>query len=220
VVQHVPYEGPGLIGVLLREAGHRVTVHRMWAGDTLPAVGEIDGLVVLGGPMGALDDDTHPHLQAERALLTRAVAAGLPVLGVCLGAQLLAVAYGGTLSSGATYEVGPGEVTLTPEAAVDPAFAGLGPTLPVVHWHEDTVTLPEGAALLARSGPTPVQAFRLGGRAYGFQFHVEIDQETAAVLRPELLAAGVALPSDAVEAVMGVGRSLLERVLGTHPGWL
>lgn len=243
VVQHVPFEGPALIADALREAGHRVAVHRMWEGDPLPAVDALDGLVVLGGPMGALDDAAHPYLKSERELLASAVAAGLPVLGVCLGAQLLAVAHGAPLHSGATHEVGTGTVTLTPEAAEDPVFVGVGvgpdrmgtstvgtgalgtsttgpdpmgagTTLPVVHWHEDIVGLPAGATLLAHSPLTPVQAFRIGPRAYGFQFHVETDRAAAAGLRPHL-PAGTELPDAELESIAATGRRLLRALVAT-----
>jgi GMP synthase-like glutamine amidotransferase len=182
VVQHLEPEGPVLIGEALRAAGVEVVVVRPDRGQPIPAsVSGIDGLVVMGGPMSAGRDDGFPSRRAELALLHAAVEAGVPTLGVCLGAQLLAAAAGGSVEVGPELEVGWGTVTLAAAAADDPLVAGIGPEIPVLHWHGETFTLPPGAVLLASSDRYPHQAFRLGPAAWGIQFHLEVD--AAAVAR-------------------------------------
>jgi GMP synthase (glutamine-hydrolysing) len=172
VLQHVAYEGPGALATVI---GPPVSVVRLDLGHDVPApsaVAAMAGLVVMGGPMGVHDD--LPWLEPERALLRAATAAGLPVLGVCLGAQQLALALGGDVKQGPASEIGVGEVHLTTDA-IDDALFGPAPTpLPCVHWHGDTFTLPDGAVRLAGNEAYDNQAFRVGPRAYGLQFHVEV----------------------------------------------
>ena len=175
VLQHVPYEGPGALAPAIREAGADLQLVRIDNGDAVPSpddVGAIAGLVVMGGPMGVHDD--LPWLEAERALLRAAVDAALPVLGVCLGAQQLAAALGAEVVAGAEPECGVGEVHLTAAALADPVFAKAPTPLPCVHWHGDTFSLPAGAVRLAGNEAYENQAFRVGARAYGLQFHVEV----------------------------------------------
>ncbi|HMJ78625.1 MAG TPA: type 1 glutamine amidotransferase [Iamia sp.] len=182
VVQHLEPEGPVLIGEALHAAGVEVVVVRPDRGEPVPAsVDGLDGLVVMGGPMSARGDDGFPSRRAELALLGAAVEAEVPTLGVCLGAQLLAVAGGGEVEAGPELEVGWGTVVLSDAAAGDPLLAGIGPEVPVLHWHGETFTLPAGAVLLASSARYPHQAFRLGPAAWGLQFHLEVD--AAAVAR-------------------------------------
>lgn len=176
VLQHAPWEGPGLIARALVDVAPGVplvarTVVREQDPD-LPAPTDLAGLVVMGGPMNADDDARFPGLPAERRLLAAAVDADLPVLGVCLGMQLLARALGAPVHAGNGSEVG-----LAPVAVVgdDPVLAPLGPAPTVLHWHDDAADLPAGATLLARTTATPVQAFRAGS-ALGLQFHVEVDR--------------------------------------------
>jgi GMP synthase-like glutamine amidotransferase len=171
VVEHVENEGPGLIAQVADGCG--MNVQRVGAADPLPELDSVAGLVVMGGPMSVCDGE--PRLGAEVALLHDALTRGLPILGVCLGAQLLAAACGARVYHGDRgEEVGLGTVTLTEPANDDPLFAGCGDTLDVLHWHGDTFDLPRGACHLAGSDAYPNQAFRLGC-AYGFQFHLEVD---------------------------------------------
>jgi len=160
--------------------------------------------------MGVHDDEAHPWLAHERDLMAAAVAAKLPVLGVCLGAQQLAVALGGQVTTGPEREIGIGEVHLTRQAEVDAVFGPVGPTLPCMHWHRDTFSLPDGGVLLARSEFYPHQAFRYGERAYGLQFHVEITPPLAGQWRPHL-PPGVSMPAVDVAHINAVGRGLIER---------
>jgi GMP synthase (glutamine-hydrolysing) len=217
VVQHVPFEGPAMIDAALRAAGAEISVVRTDLGQRLPDAGDVDVLVVMGGPMAALDDAAHPHLADERALLRSCVEADVPVLGVCLGAQLLAAALGARVFPGPFPEIGPGTVTLTDAGAADPVLAaGAGPataTVPVLHWHGDTFDLPSGARLLASSPAYEHQAFRLG-QAYGLQFHVEMDQGAFDTVRPHL--PGDNLDPAACNRVEAAGR----RILSAWSTWL
>ncbi|MEV6130945.1 methyltransferase domain-containing protein [Streptomyces violaceusniger] len=175
IVEHVPHEGPYAIGVELEAAGLPVRACRTWAGDPVPAsLGGAAALVVMGGPAAAYED--FPGRTAELALIRTALEAEVPVLGVCLGAQLLAEAAGGRARPAPGPQIGWGEVRTAPAAHTDPLFADAPGRLPVLHWHGDTMDLPAGATLLASCDRYPVQAFRIGGSAWGLQFHLEVDK--------------------------------------------
>ncbi|MEW2492439.1 methyltransferase domain-containing protein [Streptomyces nodosus] len=175
IVEHAPQEGPYAIGTALEAAGLPVRVCRVWAGDRVPETADdLVGLVVMGGPMAAYDD--FPSRSAELALLRAALEAEIPVLGVCLGAQLLAVAAGGAGKPGGGTQIGWGDVRTTAAAAIDPLFAAIPGQSRVLHWHGDTMDLPTEATLLASCDRYPVQAFRIGRCAWGLQFHLEVDE--------------------------------------------
>lgn len=166
----------GLVGVALREAGARIDLRLMYAGDALPPdPSGHDGIVVLGGGQDALADAAHPYLPALAALMRAFGDAGKPVLGICLGSQILARGYGATNLLGRPVEIGWREVRATEAGKVDPVLAALGGAAPVFHWHSDTFTLPPGSVRLAASDQTENQAFRIGGAVYGIQFHFEAD---------------------------------------------
>jgi GMP synthase (glutamine-hydrolysing) len=217
VIQHVASEGPGLIAAVARAHGITLDVRRMDRGDSLRRADAIDGLVVLGGPMGADDAAAYPHLAAERRLLAEACALGIPVLGVCLGAQLLAAAHGARVYRGPAPEIGFGAVTLTVEGARDPVLGPSGPSVPAFHWHGDTFDLPAGAVHLAASDRYQHQAFRVGDTAYGLQFHVELDRALARDWA-HALPAGVALDEKRRAAVELTGRAVLHRFFDRVPG--
>jgi GMP synthase-like glutamine amidotransferase len=181
IVQHVEPEGPYAIGVALGARGVTVDLRRVFAGDALPTdVADTDGLVIMGGPMSATSDDGFPTRRAEIDLIGDALRRGLPTLGVCLGAQLLALAAGGAVFAGDHGpEIGWGPVELSEEAGADPLLSGLPQTLTVMHWHGDTYATPAGASALASSSTYEAQAFRIG-LAWGFQFHLEVDERAVA----------------------------------------
>ncbi len=178
VVDNYPETRLGLVGRALGEAGAVVDLRVMHAGDPLPeGHAEHDALVVFGGGQNALADDEHPYLP-HLAGLTRAFGeADKAVLGICLGAQIVARGHGATNILGRPIEFGWKKVTPTPAAADDPVLAALGAGAPLFHWHFDTFTLPPGAVHLAASEQTPHQAFRVGRAVYGIQFHFEADRE-------------------------------------------
>ena len=180
VFQHVGCETPGIFVDLLEKQNRPVETVRLYEGDRAPEdLSPYSGLLVMGGPMSVNDEDEHPWLVAEKALIAGAVRGGTPFWGSCLGVQLLASSLGGKVVRGPLPEVGILPVHATPEALVDPVFAGLAWPRPTLQWHQDTFDLPEGATLLATSPAYPNQAFRVGDVAYGVQFHVEVDEEMA-----------------------------------------
>jgi GMP synthase-like glutamine amidotransferase len=178
VVQHVEPESPFVIADALRGAGVTVDVRRVFAGDPLPLdLADADGLVVMGGPMSAVADDGFDTRVAEIGLLADAIDARVPTFGVCLGAQLLALAGGGAVAVGAAGpEVGWDTVELLASCREDALFAGLPDTLTVLHWHGDTFEIP-AAALRLGNRHYANQAFRVGVVAWGVQFHIEVTEE-------------------------------------------
>jgi GMP synthase-like glutamine amidotransferase len=216
VVQHTATEGPGLLSGVMDEAGAIFAVIRLDLGQALPVPGEAAGVVVMGGPMGVHDTDDYPWLVSEKAWLTEAVEAGLPILGVCLGSQLVAAALGAEVTTGETPEIGIGHVLLEDEGRTDPLLGPEGEGLPVVHWHGDTFAIPDGAVHLASSDRYENQAFRYGDRVYGLQFHLEVDDEVAADWAPDL-PAGISLDGPDRRPVEAAGRRVFGRFheLGT-----
>ncbi|WP_342235739.1 type 1 glutamine amidotransferase [Inquilinus sp. OTU3971] len=165
----------GAIGAAIAEAGGAEEVRFPEHGDALPAdASGHDGLLVLGGVQHAADDVAHPHLPAQMAVIRAFAEAGKPVLGICLGGQLLARALGGTVRRHHTPEVGFTAIEATEAAAADPLLRGLGPLPRLMHWHYDTFDLPQGATLLATNAVCQNQAFTAGPGLYGLQFHIEV----------------------------------------------
>ena len=206
VIQHSEIDRPGVFGAVMDEAGIDWQACDPWRGEALPPLDGHDAVLAMGGPQQADEEHLHPWLGAEKALLRDAVAQGLPVLGVCLGCQLLADAHGGTVAPLARAEIGILDFTLTAAGRADPLFAGLPAAPLTLQWHLNAIAaLPRQAVLLARSEACPVQAFRLGQRAYGVQFHMEVDAD---------LVRGTAAFPDYVAALERLeGRGAFERLV-------
>jgi GMP synthase (glutamine-hydrolysing) len=186
VLRHAAAEGVGLIGNALRERGIHHRALDLARGEPVPKdLRGVGGLIVLGGPMGAYEADKYAFLRSEIALLEKAIAAGRPVLGICLGAQLIAQVLGARVYPGEKREVGWGPITLTDDGQDDPLFVGGDSTLNVFHLHGDTYELPPDAANLATSPMYEQQAFRWGEIVYGFQFHLEFTESIITRLAQE-----------------------------------
>ena len=193
VLQHAAPEGPGLIGQALAAKEIGIVTVRIHQGDAVPAsIGDHAGLVVMGGPQSVYDKT--PHLEAEKRLILDAIAKGRPVLGVCLGAQLLASALGADVRASGRKEIGWLPVRTKAAAYDDKLFHDVGPEFTPLHWHGDVFDLPKGAVSLASSALTEHQAFR-HGTAWGLLFHVEVTramvEEFVGQFRGEVLAAGL-----------------------------
>ena len=172
ILQHVPWEKPGRIATAFDEIGLKYQILNIvdQKKPNLPSFDEVAGVVIMGGPMGATDYDNYPGIKAEAKLARAAIAVNKPVLGVCLGHQIIATALGAKLHRGEAPEIG-----FAPIKRVDKHdyFSMWDKQIDVLHWHNDVVGLPEGAQLLARTSTTKVQAFRAGS-ALGLQFHLEV----------------------------------------------
>ena len=173
IVENTRVTHHGQVGVVLHEAAALIDLWRPWSGQPLPATPEADALVVFGGEQSALDDHTHPYLPELARLMAAYTALDRPVLGICLGSQLLARAYGGDNHLGIAPEFGWVDVNLTEAGRADPVLSQVPPTFPIFQWHSDTFTLPPGAVHLAESPAARNQAFRIGRATYGTQFHFE-----------------------------------------------
>ncbi len=171
--QHVPFEGPGAIGTWATRSGHRLSCTRFCDGDPLPALEDVDWLVVMGGPMNIHDERAYPWLRREKHFIESAIQARRIVLGVCLGAQLIADVLGARVYANRFKEIGWFPIQRTPEAATTRAGSALPEEIEVFHWHGDTFDLPSGAVHLARSEACANQAFVYRDRVVGLQFHLE-----------------------------------------------
>jgi len=177
VFQHVPAEPLGTLDPMLRQRGHRiryVNFHRH--PEAQPSVDRYDALIVLGGPQMPDQGERYPHLNVEMRCIERALKRDIPVLGICLGAQLLAYTLGGGVRAMDTWEIGWYELEPTASSPADPLFCSLVGPRPVFQWHGYTFDLPDGAIHLARSDTCENQAFRHGHHSYGMQFHLELDE--------------------------------------------
>lgn len=181
-LQHVPFEGPGSMAEDFHQRGWPMEFTHWYLGDSAPSLNSFDWLVVMGGPMNVDDDALYPWLETEKALIREAIDGGKMVLGVCLGAQLIARALGATVTAMPRREIGwfPVRRQEGAEASV------LGPALPsqfdAFHWHGDSFELPTGARLLASSDACANQIFSLGSNVFGFQCHLETTPKLAQAL--------------------------------------
>jgi GMP synthase-like glutamine amidotransferase len=178
VIQNAPNEGLGTIVRALRRFGLEADYIRPFTNERVPrGVDGYPAVIILGGPMGVYEEDRYPFITDELRLVERAFKSGQQVLGICLGAQVLARAAGARVYKGRAKEIGWFTVSLTPEGERDRVFFGLPRELMVFHWHGDTFEIPRVGKNLASSELFPNQILRVGKRAYGIQFHLEITEE-------------------------------------------
>lgn len=177
VLQHLAIEPPALIAETLRSAGHTLTTIHLDQGDELPASTEhIDGVIIMGGPQSANDIHT-VYICEELIWLKQAIDEGLPILGICLGAQIMAKAAGAEICSSPVRELGWFPVYQTQASESDPLFSLMQDGLMVFQWHGETFSLPNSMTLAATHPDVPAQAFRLGKAQYGMQFHIEVTEQ-------------------------------------------
>lgn len=199
-LQHVPFEGPSRVANWAAAGGHTLTTSHLYAGDPLPDLADFDRLVVMGGPMGVGDDAEHSWLAAEKARIDAAIAAGRSVVGICLGAQLIADVLGARVYRNREQEIGWFPIELTAAAQGLALCDGLPQRFTAYHWHGDTFDLPAGAVQLARSEACEQQAFLYGDRVLGLQCHLEATPEGVASLAHHCaheLAAGAFVQGEA-----------------------
>ena len=186
IIQHVPHERLGTFEAAFKVAGYALQTLNVYAPNSVwPSVRDVDGLIIMGGPQSVYEQGLYPYLTKEIALIKEAMRAEKPMLGVCLGAQLLAAALGAKVARNPQKEIGWHPLMREPGADRDPLFEPFGQTETVLQWHGDTFHLPKGAVQLASSPLCQQQAFRFGKSAYGLQFHVEV---TEAMIRSWLRA--------------------------------
>lgn len=180
-LQHAAFEGPGAFGDLLVDQNYILSNH------LVPQIGLPDDagdfLLVMGGPMSVNDPD--PWIETELRFIQSALLGGIPVLGICLGSQLLAKALGAAVAPGPRPEIGMVPISLTEAGRQDPVFGTIPDPFHVFQWHGEAFTLPEGAVSLASSDLFPLQAFRFGAKAYGILFHLEVQRDGIAALCQE-----------------------------------
>jgi len=177
VFQHVAHEILGTLDPLLRDAGFRIRyVNYSRQPEAEPSLDRYHGLVVLGGPMNCDQAERYPHLQREVEAIQQTIEAGKPVLGICLGSQLIARALGARVRKNPVKEIGWYDLEPTEAGRSDPLFRRLGDRQKIFQWHGDTFDIPDHAVRLAASPDCRNQAFRYGENVYGLQFHLEVDQ--------------------------------------------
>ncbi len=177
VFQHVPHEILGTLDPLLRDAGFRIRyVNFGRQPDALPEMSNYHGLVVLGGPMNCDQSARYPHLDTEVQIIQQAIETGKPVLGICLGSQLVARALGAKVRKNPVKEIGWYDLYPTAAGEQDSVFRNFGQQQKIFQWHGDSFDIPEHAVRLASSPDCANQAFRYGDNVYGLQFHLEVDE--------------------------------------------
>ncbi len=215
VLQHVPFEGPGSIATWLSERGAAVQTTRLFHSPVLPDVRSVDLVIAMGGPMSVTHEHEHPWLKQEKAFIREAVNHGTAVLGICLGAQMIASAMGAHVFANAHKEIGWFPVQAVPTDADAFRFP---PQTTVFHWHGETFDLPPGAVHLAKSAGCNHQAFQIGQYAIGLQFHLETTPETAGQIiqhcRSELVAGEYIQTEQELRATPAAAYREINRLMG------
>jgi len=202
IIQHIECEGPGLLEPLLLSRNCSLDIRRMDKPDTMvPAdLSPYQGIIILGGPMSAYEEDRYPYLIQVQQLVREALAQKIPTIGICLGAQLIARALGAEVRPNQVKEIGWGHVCLSTAGQADPMFAALPEKLAVFQWHGDTFDLPEDATLLAYGDWCHNQAFVVQDCIWGLQFHLEVT--------PAMIARWVELYEDELIEYAGPGAAM------------
>ena len=189
-LQHVPFEGLGSIEAWLQNAGYQITCSKLYGSESLPWVEAIDFLMVMGGPMSVNDENDYPWLLDEKKFIRSVIESGKPTLGICLGAQLIATAMGGNVFRNSVKEIGWFPVQSV--ASYNIAVFKFPEEITVFHWHGETFSLPSKAVRIAESKGCKNQAFQMGKRVIGLQFHLETTPYSAQAIvtncRDELVA--------------------------------
>jgi GMP synthase-like glutamine amidotransferase len=179
IIKNIEIEGPERLGSFFTQKGFLSTTVDLSRGERLPKSCEnIEAVVCLGGPMNVDEEERYPYLKEEKSFIQQILAEDIPFLGICLGAQLLARACGAAVGKSPVKELGFLPVNFTEKGREDPLFLGMGESITVFQWHEDMFDIPDQGILLATASGCPHQAFRVGRRAYGVQFHIEITDES------------------------------------------
>lgn len=178
IIKHIDIEGPGLILDYVVDSGIGFKTIELSRGEELPErLCDVSAVFIMGGPMNVYEEDKYPFLRKEDNFIKQLLIKNIPVLGICLGAQLLAKSQGALIMRAPFEEIGWYKVRLTDKGAEDPLFFGIEKQIDVFQWHQDTFMLPKGAKLLATSQLCENQAFRIGECAWGLQFHIEMTQD-------------------------------------------
>lgn len=224
-LQHVPFEGLGSIRTWLQKHKCGITATKFYESSSLPSPDQFDLLIVMGGPMGVNDEEQYPWLRVEKKLIKDAINAGRAVLGICLGAQLIASSLGESVYPNRRKEIGWFPIKAVP--VEDGAVYSFPKTLNVFHWHGDTFDLPEGAIHLAVSNACENQAFQLGKAVIGLQFHLETTVESADAIithcRQELLPSKYVQPEEVIrdqspERYLRINREMTKILNFLHNG--
>lgn len=223
-LQHVPFEDLGALEQWVVKPGNRVTSTRLYEDNKLPFVDLFDVLIIMGGPMSVHDEDRHRWLIAEKELIRKALDKGKKVIGICLGAQLIAEVLGASVSLNPVAEIGWFDVALSPEALAHPAFQGFDKTITPFHWHGETFTLPADAIAIGKSAACANQGFLWNNQALALQFHLEIlpDGITALLNHcredlkegPYVQAAGSMIRADLISASNRQALLLMKNFIG------
>ena len=177
ILKHVDIEGPGTIEDCLTKEEIPYRILNLESNPLFPDQDDLTHIILLGGPMNVYEEDRYPFLRKEDLFIKEAIQRGKKVLGICLGAQLIAKALGAKVYKAIVREVGWYNIQVTQEGPRDPLFSDLPGTFPAFQWHEDTFDLPKSAKLMATSYPVSNQAFRYGEGTYGLQFHLEVTEK-------------------------------------------